>query len=202
MLLYFEDEAAPAVRLAEAAGMQATLVECHRFPDGELKLRLPTPLPERVVVFRGLHQPNEKLVALLLAARTARELGARDLTLVTPYLGYMRQDMAFRPGEAVSQRIVGAFWRACSMRSSPWTRTCTAWPHWVRRCPWRGPWCSAVRPHWLTGSLSNARAPCCWDLTKKPHSGWPRPPHGMATTVPCAARCATVTGMWKSNCLT
>lgn len=109
MLLYFEDEAVPATRLAEVAGMQATLVECHRFPDGELKLCLPTPLPEQVVVFLGLHQPNEKLVALLLAARTARELGAQELTLVTPYLGYMRQDMAFRPGEAVSQRIVGGF---------------------------------------------------------------------------------------------
>jgi len=42
-------------------------------------------------------------------AQTARELGAQDLTLVAPYLGYMRQDMAFRPGEAVSQRIVGRF---------------------------------------------------------------------------------------------
>jgi ribose-phosphate pyrophosphokinase len=46
---------------------------------------------------------------LLLAAHTARELGARHLTLVTPYLAYMRQDIAFTPGEAVSQRIVGLF---------------------------------------------------------------------------------------------
>jgi len=31
------------------------------------------------------------------------------LTLVAPYLGYMRQDVAFQPGEAISQRIVGRF---------------------------------------------------------------------------------------------
>jgi ribose-phosphate pyrophosphokinase len=31
------------------------------------------------------------------------------LTLVAPYLGYMRQDAAFVSGEAVSQRIVGSF---------------------------------------------------------------------------------------------
>jgi ribose-phosphate pyrophosphokinase len=29
--------------------------------------------------------------------------------LIAPYLAYMRQDMAFMPGEAVSQRIVGSF---------------------------------------------------------------------------------------------
>ncbi|MEK9951734.1 MAG: ribose-phosphate diphosphokinase, partial [Curvibacter sp.] len=38
-----------------------------------------------------------------------RTLGATQLTLIAPYLAYMRQDMAFAPGEAVSQRIVGSF---------------------------------------------------------------------------------------------
>ena len=108
-LLCFDDEQAIARRAADAAGLALAVVQRHRFPDGELRLRLPDPLPARVVVWRGLHQPNEKLVELLLAARTARQLGARHLTLVTPYLAYMRQDMAFNSGEAVSQRIVGAF---------------------------------------------------------------------------------------------
>jgi ribose-phosphate pyrophosphokinase len=58
---------------------------------------------------RTLNNPNEKLVELLLAAQTARDLGARHLTLVAPYLAYMRQDIAFHPGEAISQRIVGHF---------------------------------------------------------------------------------------------
>lgn len=109
MLLCFDDEEAIARRAAAAAGLPLALVRRHRFPDGEVRLRLPDPLPAQVVIWRGLQQPNEKLVELLLAARTARALGARYLTLVTPYLAYMRQDMAFNPGEAVSQRIVGAF---------------------------------------------------------------------------------------------
>lgn len=109
VLLHFDDEAAAAGRLAREAGLRVQCVERHRFPDGELRLRLPPELPAKVVLLRGLHDPNEKLVELLLAARTARTLGARRLTLVTPYLGYMRQDIAFHPGEAVSQRIVGAF---------------------------------------------------------------------------------------------
>jgi ribose-phosphate pyrophosphokinase len=109
MLLHFDDERDYAARLAAAAGLPLAPIERHRFPDGELKLRLPTPLPAHVVLLRSLHHPNEKLVELLLAARTARELGARHLTLVAPYLGYMRQDMAFVPGEAVSQRVVGCW---------------------------------------------------------------------------------------------
>lgn len=109
LLLHFDDELASAQRLAAQAGLPLGQIDRHRFPDGELKLRLPAAVPERVVLLRTLDHPNEKLVELLLAARTARALGARHLTLVAPYLAYMRQDIAFTPGEAVSQRIVGRF---------------------------------------------------------------------------------------------
>jgi ribose-phosphate pyrophosphokinase len=108
-VLCFDDERVPAQAAAEALGVPCLVVERHRFPDGELRLRLPPALPGRVIVWRGLQQPNEKLVELLLIAQTARQLGAGHLTLVSPYLAYMRQDMAFRPGEVVSQRVVGGF---------------------------------------------------------------------------------------------
>lgn len=109
LLLCFDDEEGIARATASAAGLELALIERHRFPDGECRLRLPESLPDRVVIWRGLHHPNEKLVELLIAARAARDLGAAHLTLVAPYLPYMRQDMAFQPGEAVSQRIVGGF---------------------------------------------------------------------------------------------
>lgn len=109
MLLYFEDQRSAALNLASVAGLPAALIDCHRFPDGEIRLRLPTRLPRQVVLYRSLHHPNEKLVELLLGAQTARAQGAAHLTLVTPYLAYMRQDMEFHPGEAVSQGIVGRF---------------------------------------------------------------------------------------------
>lgn len=109
VLLYADEQAGPALAAAEAAGLKAQPIGRHRFPDGEWRLRLPPALPPRVVVWRTLDRPNEKLVELLLVARAARELGAQHLTLVAPYLAYMRQDMAFHPGEVVSQRIVGRF---------------------------------------------------------------------------------------------
>lgn len=108
-LLCFDDEQTIAQAVAAAAGLALAVIKRHRFPDGELRLRLPESLPPRVVFWRGLHQPNEKLVEILLVARTAHQLGAVHLTLVAPYLAYMRQDIAFNPGEAVSQRVIGRF---------------------------------------------------------------------------------------------
>jgi len=108
-LLFFENEQASAERLADAANLNLARIERHRFPDGEIKLKLPDKLPDRVVVLRSLHQPNEKLIELLLTCQTARQLGAKHLLLVAPYLAYMRQDMAFISGEAISQQIIGEF---------------------------------------------------------------------------------------------
>lgn len=109
MLLGFDDYEAQSRALAKALDMPCHMVKQHRFPDGEHKLTLPPTLPAHVVFCRSLDRPNEKLLELLLAAKTALELGAKRLTLVAPYLCYMRQDKAFQPGEAVSQRIVGDF---------------------------------------------------------------------------------------------
>lgn len=95
--------------LAAELGWPCEPVRRHRFPDGESRITLPAALPRRVVLFCSLHEPDAKLVTLMLAAGTARELGAAELTLVAPYLCYMRQDVAFEPGQAVSQRIVGRF---------------------------------------------------------------------------------------------
>lgn len=109
VLLCFEDEQESAARIAQAGHLDFATIERHRFPDGEIKLRLPPALPEQLVILRTLNDPNEKLIELLLAAQTARLLGASHLTLVAPYLAYMRQDVAFHQGEAISQRIVGRF---------------------------------------------------------------------------------------------
>lgn len=109
MLLGFEQYEAQAQRLATALELPYARVAVHRFPDGECKVTLPTELPEHVVFCRSLDRPNEKLIELLLAASTARRLGASRLTLVAPYLCYMRQDTAFNAGEAISQPIIGRF---------------------------------------------------------------------------------------------
>jgi ribose-phosphate pyrophosphokinase len=108
-VLGFPEYDRQASALAKALNAPYRLIELHRFPDGESQLRLPPSLPGQVVLCRSLDRPNSKLVELLLAAGCARQLGVSQLILVAPYLCYMRQDKAFRTGEAISQRIVGNF---------------------------------------------------------------------------------------------
>ena len=107
LVLGFPEYIFQSQALAERLSLPWALVETHRFPDGESRVRLPAELPAEVILCRSLDHPNSKLIELLFTAKTARHLGARHLTLVAPYLCYMRQDSAFRPGEAVSQRVLG-----------------------------------------------------------------------------------------------
>lgn len=106
-VLHFADEAPLARALAAELGVPAWSIGCHRFPDGEFRLTLPPALPAAALLLRGLHQPNEKLAQLLLLAPALREAGVDRLTLIAPYLAYMRQDIAFNRGEVVSQRHLG-----------------------------------------------------------------------------------------------
>jgi ribose-phosphate pyrophosphokinase len=94
-----------AAALSRELGCDTTELALHRFPDGEVLVRLDTPVQGRCVVFAGsLHHPDEKTLPLVFAADAARELGASQVGLVAPYLAYMRQDKRFHPGEAVTSR--------------------------------------------------------------------------------------------------
>jgi len=102
----FPDSLVFARRLASALGAPLARVALHFFPDAETRVRI-EPGTEHALLVRSLHDPNPKLFELLLAASALRDGGAESVTLVAPYLPYMRQDRAFAPGEAVSQRVLG-----------------------------------------------------------------------------------------------
>jgi len=103
----FRDSAAFGRRLARALGVSLRPVHIHRFPDGESRVEVtPRPASDAVLV-RQIHEPNAKLLELALGADALRRGGVRRLTLVAPYLPYMRQDRAFEPGQPHSQSVVG-----------------------------------------------------------------------------------------------
>jgi ribose-phosphate pyrophosphokinase len=105
----FADSAAFARSLARQAGIACTAIDEHRFPDGESLVRVRQPTGRHAVLVRTLHEPNAKLVEVALAADALRRAGAKRVTLVAPYLPYMRQDVVFSAGEPVSQRVIGAW---------------------------------------------------------------------------------------------
>jgi ribose-phosphate pyrophosphokinase len=92
--------------LAVRLGVTADEIAVHTFPDGEIRVTVKR-APAVTIVYASLDRPNEKLLTLMLASEAYRRSGVRRLVLVAPYLCYMRQDAAFQPGEAISQKVVG-----------------------------------------------------------------------------------------------
>lgn len=96
-------------RLARATarelGITARLIARHRFPDGEILVRVRPPA-RRVALCAPLHAAAAELLPALLAVDALRRAGAQRVTLVAPYLPYMRQDAVFHAGEPLSQRVL------------------------------------------------------------------------------------------------
>ena len=105
-----------ASSLARKVGGCSCVLDSEIFPDSELRIRLPKEVRNWNVYFVQSFYPdkidvNDKLVELLFSAETARELGAKNVYLIAPYLGYLREDFRFRKGEAVSAKILAKMCR-------------------------------------------------------------------------------------------
>lgn len=107
IVLAFPDSYLQACQLSDQLSVPCKTILLHRFPDGESKITIPTELDDHVVIFRTLNNPNEKLIELFLVARALKNRSVKRLTLVAPYLCYMRQDKAFKEGELISQKLLG-----------------------------------------------------------------------------------------------
>lgn len=110
LVFAFPDSVDPASSFAAQAGAQMGKWTWHRFPDGESLVQIVSDVAGRDVwLYGSLNVPDEKAMTLMFFAQTAKELGARSVGLVAPYLGYMRQDKRFHAGEAVTSRHFAAF---------------------------------------------------------------------------------------------
>ena len=105
IVLHLPEDEQFARKLAGALEAVYAPLSLHRFPDAESLVRLDADVGDRtVVISSSLARPDEKTLPLLFAADAARELGARGVYLVAPYLAYLRQDRRFNAGEAVTSR--------------------------------------------------------------------------------------------------
>ncbi len=78
-----------------------------RFPNGELYVRIGSPIAGRVCgVLGSLAPPDEQMLSVLLLAHTLKRQGARRVVALLPYLGYARQDRA-DPGQSLGVAWAG-----------------------------------------------------------------------------------------------
>lgn len=110
----FADSFRFARDLARGIGAPLSRIRVHAFPDGESLVRVEHPPGREAIIVRSLHDPNAKLLEVLLAADAVRRAGARRVTLVAPYLPYMRQDRVFAPGSRSRSASSARCSAACS----------------------------------------------------------------------------------------
>ncbi|MFW9922134.1 MAG: ribose-phosphate diphosphokinase, partial [Candidatus Thorarchaeota archaeon] len=74
------------------------------FPDGERDMILSSEqCDEKTIIVQSINPPQDSnLISLLQLAYTAKDFGAKDITLVTPFLAYAAKDRKILPGEVVS----------------------------------------------------------------------------------------------------
>ncbi|MCU4801883.1 ribose-phosphate diphosphokinase [Halobacteria archaeon HArc-gm2] len=94
-----------AAALADATGEPLGRAEYERFPDGEVMASVPGEVSGRAVVVASTVSTDAH-VELLQLQDAAREAGADEVVTVLPYMGYARQDEAFKAGQPVSSRAV------------------------------------------------------------------------------------------------
>lgn len=126
MIIPGSESQAFAAALADASGEPLGRVEYEDFPDGESVVRVPDGVDRAVVVASTVS--DHAHVELLQLQDAVREVGASEVVTVLPYMGYARQDEAFRTGEPVSSRAMA---RAISTGTD---RVVTVNPHETTVC--------------------------------------------------------------------
>jgi len=102
-------------KVAEILNARIVPVNLKTFPDGEYCLRFEGDLKdEEVIVVQTTGPPQDtNIMQLLLMLDTAKDLGAKKVTAVVPYLAFARQDKRFLQGEVVSAETLVKLIEAC-----------------------------------------------------------------------------------------
>lgn len=99
-------------QLAEKSGLKTGLLELSYFADMEAYVRIDTKVKDKtVIVIARLDHPNDRFLPLMFVLDTLKDMGAKKIILVSPYIPYMRQDTKFKAGEALTYKIFSGFFK-------------------------------------------------------------------------------------------
>jgi len=97
-----------AQAIANHFSIPLVATELTTFSNGERRVWINDTLSgEDVIVIQSLSNPTDaNVIELLLLCDAVERLGARDLHLVVPWLGYSLQDKVFRQGEPIAVKVI------------------------------------------------------------------------------------------------
>ncbi|MFH0896579.1 MAG: ribose-phosphate diphosphokinase [Candidatus Bathyarchaeota archaeon] len=94
--------------IATILGVHEVPMEYKHFPDGEFYIRFVEDISgEDIVIVQTTGPPQDSnFLHLLLLVDAAKDLGAKSVIAVVPYVAYGRQEERYRIGEAVSANTI------------------------------------------------------------------------------------------------
>ncbi len=99
-----------ADRLTSLLSAESGLSVIRHFPDGESYVQVKSTVINRdIILVCTLDRPDDKLLPLYFLSKTLKEFGATKITLIAPYLAYMRQDKRFSDGECITSTYFAGF---------------------------------------------------------------------------------------------
>ena len=102
--------------IAAHLGQPLGVLQVRRFSDGELYPQLESLAKEaHVCLIQSTYPPADHLIELLLTIDAAQQARARCITLVIPYLGYMRQDRVHHVGGPVGAQLQAKLLKAAGV---------------------------------------------------------------------------------------
>ncbi len=95
-------------KVAELLNANYSMIDWKIFPDGESYIKCPIDVKDEEVIVIQTTFPyqDKRLIELFLILDLIRDLNAKEVTVVIPYLAYMRQDKRFLNGEALSIKTI------------------------------------------------------------------------------------------------
>lgn len=96
-----------ATKVALGLGRPIGRHRYHQYKDGEVGVTLEEEVDQKwVLIFQSTYPPLEGWMELFLMCNAAKNAGAREVIVVMPYMGYMRQDELVE-GSAWGAQLVG-----------------------------------------------------------------------------------------------
>jgi len=109
-----------ASEVAKELNDKLCTVETRKFPDGERYFRIKDNIPcdEKVCVIQSTGYPqDENMMELFFILDTLSDMGVEEITVISPYLGYSRQERRFKDYECISAKATSRLIQSMNVKS-------------------------------------------------------------------------------------
>lgn len=95
-------------KIADNLGWKIGQVEITRFANDEVRVLVTEPkIDNDIYVLQSLSDPTDHhVIEFLMLVDALRRKGAKDISVIIPYMGYSKQDKVFREGESLSVKVI------------------------------------------------------------------------------------------------